>query len=140
VACGLALRMDHGTQYLSDHFVNQACFRGIEASYAFLEQPQTNGVAEGFHSTLKEQRLTTSSMGLGHALTPMTRRPAYVLPSSILSPAGLTWTSMMCPKTRSVQATENRCSRPTAFACGRRSVSTSPTPAPLHAVAWRGPL
>ena len=55
VARGLALRMDHGTQYLSDHFVNQIRFWGIETSYAFLEQPQRNGVAERFHRTLKEQ-------------------------------------------------------------------------------------
>lgn len=54
-ARGLALRMDHGTQYLSDHFVNQVRFWGIEPSYAFLEEPQTNGVAERFNRTLKEQ-------------------------------------------------------------------------------------
>ena len=47
--------MAHGTQYLSDHFVNQVRFWGIDARYAFLEQPQTNGVAERFHRTLKEQ-------------------------------------------------------------------------------------
>jgi transposase InsO family protein len=54
-ARGLALRMDHGTQYLSDHFVNQVRFWGIKESYAFLEEPQTNGVAERFNRTLKEQ-------------------------------------------------------------------------------------
>ena len=27
----------------------------MKASYAFIEQPQTNGVAEGFFKTLKEQ-------------------------------------------------------------------------------------
>jgi transposase InsO family protein len=55
VARGLALRMDHGTQYLSDHLTNQVRFWGIEPSYAFLEEPQTNGVAERFNRTLKEQ-------------------------------------------------------------------------------------
>jgi len=54
-ARGLALRMDHGTQYLSSHFQNQAKFWGIAPSFAFLEQPQTNGVAERFFRTLKEQ-------------------------------------------------------------------------------------
>jgi len=54
-ARGLALRMDHGTQYLSDHFQNQVKFWGIAPSFAFLEQPQTNGVAERFFRTLKEQ-------------------------------------------------------------------------------------
>lgn len=55
VARGLVLRMDHGTQYLSDHFTRQIAFWGIRPSYAFVEQPQTNGVAERFNRTLKEQ-------------------------------------------------------------------------------------
>lgn len=54
-ARGLALRMDNGTQYLSDHFQNQVKHWGIAPSFAFLEQPQTNGVAERFFRTLKEQ-------------------------------------------------------------------------------------
>ncbi len=52
---GLSLRMDNGTQYISEHFRNQIRFWGLEASYAFIEQPQTNGVAERFFRTLKEQ-------------------------------------------------------------------------------------
>ena len=44
-ARGLALRMDHGSQYLSDHFTNQIK----------CPEPQTNGVAERFNRTLKEQ-------------------------------------------------------------------------------------
>jgi len=55
VARGLALRMDHGTQYLSDHFLNQVRFWGANPSFAFVEEPQTNGVAERFNRTLKEQ-------------------------------------------------------------------------------------
>lgn len=57
VARGLALRMDHGTQYLSDHFLNQIRYWGITPSFAFVEQPQTNGVAERFNRTLKEQAI-----------------------------------------------------------------------------------
>ena len=52
---GLSLRMDHGTQYLSDHFQNQLKYWGISPSFAFIEQPQTNSVAERFIRTLKEQ-------------------------------------------------------------------------------------
>ena len=52
---GLALRMDHGSQYLSDHFLNQLKHWGINPSFAFIEQPQTTGVAERFIRTLKEQ-------------------------------------------------------------------------------------
>ena len=46
---------DHGSQYLSDHFTNQIKFWGIQPSYAFVAEPQTNGVAERFNRTLKEQ-------------------------------------------------------------------------------------
>ncbi len=57
VARGLALRMDHGSQYLSDHFLNQVKFWGIKPSFAFIAEPQTNGVAERFNRTLKEQAI-----------------------------------------------------------------------------------
>lgn len=57
VARGLRLRMDHGSQYLSDHFINQVRFWGIKPSFAFVEEPQTNGVAERFNRTLKEQAI-----------------------------------------------------------------------------------
>ena len=54
-ARGLQLRIDHGSQYLSEHFQNQIKFWGIAPSFAFIEQPQTNGVVERFFRTLKEQ-------------------------------------------------------------------------------------
>lgn len=57
VARGLMLRMDHGSQYLSDHFVNQVRFWGIMPSFAFVAEPETNGVAERFNRTLKEQAI-----------------------------------------------------------------------------------
>ncbi len=56
-ARGLALRMDHGTQYTSDHFLNQIRFWGIAPSFAFVAEPETNGVAERFNRTLKEQAI-----------------------------------------------------------------------------------
>ena len=54
---GLALRMDHGSQYTSDHFLNQIRFWGITPSFAFVAEPETNGVAERFNRTLKEQAI-----------------------------------------------------------------------------------
>ena len=51
----LSLRMDHGDQYVSNHFRNQVRFWGVQASYSFIEQPQTNGIAERFMRSLKEQ-------------------------------------------------------------------------------------
>ena len=57
VARGLALRMDHGSQYLSDHFLKQIRYWGIHASFGFVEEPETNGVAERWNRTLKEQAI-----------------------------------------------------------------------------------
>jgi putative transposase len=57
VVRGLLLRIDQGSQYLSDHFVNQVRFWGLYPCFAFLEQPQTNGVVERFNRTLKEQTI-----------------------------------------------------------------------------------
>ena len=56
-ARGLELRMDHGSHYLSDHFQNQIKAWGIRPSYAFVSQPQTNGVVERFFRTLKERAI-----------------------------------------------------------------------------------
>ena len=47
--------MDHGSQYLSDHFLNQIRYWGMRPSYGFVEEPETNGVAERWNRTLKEQ-------------------------------------------------------------------------------------
>jgi transposase InsO family protein len=57
VARGLKLRMDNGSQYTAADFRNQIKFWGIAPSYAFIEQPQTNGVSERFFRTLKEQAI-----------------------------------------------------------------------------------
>ena len=57
VARGLALRMDHGSQYLADHFLNQIRYWGIRPSFGFVEEPETNGVAERWNRTLKEQAI-----------------------------------------------------------------------------------
>ena len=57
VARGLALRMDHGSQYLSDHFLNQVRYWGIHPGFGFLEEPETNGVVERWNRTLKEQAI-----------------------------------------------------------------------------------
>lgn len=54
---GLTLRLDHGTQYTADDFLNQVKFWGVAPSFAFVAEPQTNGVAERFNRTLKEQAI-----------------------------------------------------------------------------------
>jgi putative transposase len=57
VARGLALRHDHGSQYMSDAFQNELTFLGIESSPAFVRAPEGNGCAERFIRTLKENLL-----------------------------------------------------------------------------------
>ena len=47
---GLSLRMDHGSQYLSDHFLNQVRYWGIRPSFGLLKEPETNGVVERWES------------------------------------------------------------------------------------------
>ena len=54
-ARGIELRHDHGSQYLTDYFQSNARFHGFAPSFALLGEPQTNGVVERFHRTLKEQ-------------------------------------------------------------------------------------
>jgi transposase InsO family protein len=55
VALGLALRLDHGSANCSEHFQSEIRRLGIEPSFSFVEEPQTNGVVERFNRTLKEQ-------------------------------------------------------------------------------------
>jgi transposase InsO family protein len=56
-AVGLALRHDHGSQYMSDDFQAEIRFLGIDSSPAFVRQPEGNGCIERFFRTLKEQLL-----------------------------------------------------------------------------------
>jgi putative transposase len=57
VAAGLALRHDHGSQFMSHLFQAELRFLGITSSPAFVREPEGNGCAERFIRTLKEQLL-----------------------------------------------------------------------------------
>ena len=57
VARGISLRHDWGPQYRSGHFTGSIRWLGIDDSPAFVGEPETNGCAERFISTLKEQCL-----------------------------------------------------------------------------------
>jgi transposase InsO family protein len=54
-ARGLALRHDHGSAFMSEVFQKQIKFWGMSPSYAFVGEPETNGVIERLFRTLKEQ-------------------------------------------------------------------------------------
>jgi transposase InsO family protein len=57
VARGLQLRHDWGPQYRSGHFLGSIAWLGIADDAAFLGEPETNGCAERWIRTLKEQCL-----------------------------------------------------------------------------------
>ena len=57
IAHGLALRHDHGSQYVSHHFQAEVRCLGIESSPAFVREPEGNGCAERFIRVLKENLL-----------------------------------------------------------------------------------
>ena len=59
VARGLSLRHDWGPQYRSGHFLGSIAWLGITDDAAFLGEPETNGCAERWIRTLKEQCLWT---------------------------------------------------------------------------------
>jgi putative transposase len=54
-ARGVALRHDHGSNFMADDFQRQARFWGMAPSYAFVGEPETNGVIERLFRTLKDQ-------------------------------------------------------------------------------------
>jgi transposase InsO family protein len=54
-ARGVAVRHDHGSAFMAGHFQHQIRFWGMAPSYAFSAEPETDGVAERFFRTLKEQ-------------------------------------------------------------------------------------
>src|SRR3982751_2219809 len=57
IARGLAVRHDHGSQYMSDAFQQELAFLGIKSSPAFVRAPEGNGCAERFIRPLKENLL-----------------------------------------------------------------------------------
>ena len=57
IAAGLAVRHDHGSQYMSGDFQKELRFLDIESSPAFVRAPEGNGCAERFIRTLKENLL-----------------------------------------------------------------------------------
>jgi putative transposase len=57
IAHGLAVRHDHGSQYVSHDFQREIAFLGIDSSPAFVRAPEGNGCAERFIRTLKENLL-----------------------------------------------------------------------------------
>jgi transposase InsO family protein len=56
-ARGLALRHDHGSNFMADHSQKPVKFWGMAPSHALVGEPETNGVIERLFRTLKEQAI-----------------------------------------------------------------------------------
>ena len=54
-ARGMQLRHDRGSCFMADGFQTQIRAWGVTPGYAFVGQPEINGVIERFFRTLKEQ-------------------------------------------------------------------------------------
>ena len=67
---GLAVRHDHGSQYVSDAFQKELEFLGIESSPAFVRAPEGNGCAERFIRNLKENLLWVRTFPTTEELRP----------------------------------------------------------------------
>ena len=113
IARGLAVRHDHGSQYMSDHFQKEIAFLGMESSPAFVRAPEGNGCAERFIRTLKENLLwvrhfeTDRGTASGVARVPgnlqhdmADRAPWISHARAVPSPAASTWS----PRRRRVQS------------------------------------
>jgi len=57
IARGIVLRSDQGSVYTSDYFTRRVKALGLDQSYAFVREPECNGVAERFIRLIKEQCL-----------------------------------------------------------------------------------
>ena len=55
IARGISLRPDHGSVFTANEYRNEAKYWGFGFSYALVGEPETNGVEERFHRTMKEQ-------------------------------------------------------------------------------------
>ena len=103
---GLAVRHDHGPQYMSHVFQGEPRFPGIESSPAFVRAPEGNGCAERLIRTLKENlpwvrtfttveelRLALLAFRRIHNATWLIERHGFQTPAAVraaqLSPAAL---------------------------------------------------
>jgi len=55
IARGITLRPDHGSVFTARDYRNEARYWGFGFSYSLIGEPETNGVEERFHRTMKEQ-------------------------------------------------------------------------------------
>ena len=87
-ALGLGVRHDWGSQYTSEDFQRELDFLGIVSSPSFVRSPESNGIAERFIRTLKEQLLWVKTFHTVDFQTPYNQhwileRHGYRTPSNV---------------------------------------------------------
>ena len=70
IAIVLSLRHDHRSQHMSHVFQQELKFLGIQSSPSFVRAPESNGVADRFIQTLKEQLLWIDAFEIVEDLRP----------------------------------------------------------------------
>jgi transposase InsO family protein len=81
-ARGLALRHDHGSNFMADVFQKQMRFWGAAPSYAFVAEPETNGCIERLFRTLKGSGHCPGRPSTAASSGPSTTRATPSAPSS----------------------------------------------------------
>jgi hypothetical protein len=80
VARGLAVRHDHGSQYMSDHFQKEIAFLGIESSPAFVRAPVAMAAPSG--SSGRSRRTCCGCTASRRSRTCVTRCPRSARPTT----------------------------------------------------------
>ena len=69
-ARGLSLRMDHGSQYLSDHFLNQVRYWGIRPSFGLLKEPRPTASSNAGIARSRNRPSTAGSFKISPTCAP----------------------------------------------------------------------
>ena len=121
VARGLALRMDHGSQYLSDHFLNQIRYWGSVPASASSRNRKRTGWWSGGTARSRSKRFTAASFRTSRLCGPPSPRSS----SDTTRPGG-SRSSGITPRSRRARST-SYARRRSANVCPKNRVRYNPT-------------
>ena len=119
VARGLALRMDHGSQYLADHFLNQIRYWGIRPSFGLSRNRKPTAWRSGGIARSRSKRSTAVCFS-----TLRTSVPPWLSSSSSTTRAGGSRNLRITRRTRRARNT-SYARRPSLNVCPRNRVRYS---------------
>ena len=121
-ARGLALRMDHGSQYLSDHCLHQIRYWGSRPSFGFVEEPKPTASSSAGIARSRSR----PSMAACSATSPTCALPSSSS-SNATTRAGASKSSAI--KRQSRPASSTSCAKPRSLiVCPRNRVRYSANP------------